>query len=392
MVLDEREVRACLILHVVFGLTLPPSLGPLDPGIKIPDFAGNLPATALRKPTVHPHLHRILTLAMAKGMDCLCQMLILQAGFPRSLDDPIFVPSAGARKMFPSYLLLAIGLRRCSLVKMMIDPSGRRGSPSGSVLDQHSWLGLTPLLVAAATGGKAATIMVRALIEAGADPALGISLQNVTSLQRYARLPRPRLLAPALDARGPIRWVLPLDMACATESCDAVISILGAMTRPQDRQPLLGCHLALLVQQDLDITIRLIKAGAPVDAARDYEGSTALHWAARRGKTEILAVLLHAGAPIDAINQRGWTALHEAAWHGHADAVKYLISQGADCSLPDHETGLTALQMALKSGIPSEDLCDYFGTKVSSWNLLTVPSRPWRSRGKEQRVQAAGRH
>lgn len=379
MVIDEREVRACLILHVAFGLSLPPSLGPLDPSVKIPDFAGSLPVATLKKPVAYPYLRRILTLAMAKGMDSLCQMIIIQAAFPRSFDDPIFGTTGSRKMLLPSYLLLAIGLRRCSLVKLMVDdPSGRRGNASslslsssssaaaagGALLNQHSWLGLTPLLVAAATGGKATTIMVRTLVEAGADPTVGIPLTSMVKMQRYAHRSRPHL-AIVLDPRGPIKRVLPLDMACATESCDAVISILGAMTaRAQDHRqaPLAECHLALLVQQDLDITIRLIKAEAPVSTARDHEGSTPLHWAARRGKTEMLAVLLHAGAPIDAVNRHGWTALHEAAWHGHADAIKYLISQGADCSLPDHRTGLTALQMALKSGIPSEDLCDYFGT------------------------------
>lgn len=369
MVIDEREVRACLILHVAFGLSLPLSLGPLDPSVRIPDFAGSLSAAVLKKPAAHPYLHRILTLAMAKGMDSLGQMIIVQAAFPRSPDDPIFgaVRTRARAVLLPSYLLLAIGLRRCSLVKLMVgDLSGRRSNSSsgGVLLNQRSWLGLTPLLLAAATGGKAATIMVRTLVEAGADPTLGLGLVHMIRMQGYVHHLSRQPPTLVLDTRGPIQHILPLDMACATESCDAVISILGAMAaRAQDhRQPLADCQLALLIQQDLDITIRLIKAGAPVSTARDHEGSTPLHWAARRGKTEMLAVLLHAGAPIDAVNMHGWTALHEAAWHGHADAIKYLISQGADCSLPDHRTGLTALQMALKSGIPSEDLCDYFGT------------------------------
>lgn len=64
-------------------------------------------------------------------------------------------------------------------------------------------------------------------------------------------------------------------------------------------------RLCLLVQSDVDITIRLLKGGADV-GQEDSAGNTALHFAARAGKTDVVAVLFHAGADIDATNSRGW--------------------------------------------------------------------------------------
>lgn len=72
-----------------------------------------------------------------------------------------------------------------------------------------------------------------------------------------------------------------------------------------------------------DVTALLLKAGAIVDAPRS-DGATPLHIAARKGNAEVAAVLLRAGASVDAMTTRGHTPLVAAVQFGHTDVVALL--------------------------------------------------------------------
>ena len=56
----------------------------------------------------------------------------------------------------------------------------------------------------------------------------------------------------------------------------------------------------------------------------------AIHHAARNGDTEIVRLLIEAGADVNAANPRGHTVLYCAGGHGHLDSVKLLLDNGAD--------------------------------------------------------------
>ena len=80
-----------------------------------------------------------------------------------------------------------------------------------------------------------------------------------------------------------------------------------------------------------------------------YDG-TALIAAAHLGHVEIVQTLIKAGAPLDHVNNLGWTALMEAVVLGdggkrHQVIVRDLIKAGADISIADRE-GTTPLQHA----------------------------------------------
>jgi uncharacterized protein len=69
--------------------------------------------------------------------------------------------------------------------------------------------------------------------------------------------------------------------------------------------------------------------------ARDEEGRSALMWAARLGRIELVAPLLAAGATVDARDARDYTALFHAchdpdADRGHPEVVALLLQAGAD--------------------------------------------------------------
>ncbi|KAH0489354.1 hypothetical protein TgHK011_009786 [Trichoderma gracile] len=100
----------------------------------------------------------------------------------------------------------------------------------------------------------------------------------------------------------------------------------------------------------------LLDAGADVNAkpTEHYQKGSALQAAAAEGHSGIVEMLLAAGVDVDAvwptINQ-GRTALHNAAENGHPDIVGKLLYAGADVNAqPTTYYGQTALRAAARHG------------------------------------------
>ncbi|MGV3757516.1 MAG: ankyrin repeat domain-containing protein [Verrucomicrobiota bacterium] len=83
--------------------------------------------------------------------------------------------------------------------------------------------------------------------------------------------------------------------------------------------------------------------------SRGLFGGTPLHVAAIRGDTRMIALLLDAGAEIDARGEYGHTPIHEAVGQEHVEAVRLLLSRGADCSIAN-DWGQTPKQSAKIGG------------------------------------------
>ena len=98
-----------------------------------------------------------------------------------------------------------------------------------------------------------------------------------------------------------------------------------------------------------DIT-SLARTGADVNA-RDRRGQTALHQAAERGNTALIAALVAAGAELHAREQDHATPLDLAICADNPAAVALLLELGADPNADDpdagvYDTGQTVLHMA----------------------------------------------
>lgn len=94
-----------------------------------------------------------------------------------------------------------------------------------------------------------------------------------------------------------------------------------------------------------DLVVALLDAGAPIDA-RDDRGYTALTLAAYNGKAELVGLLITRGADACAMDPRGNTALMGAAFKGD-DAMARLLLDKAPCPVDQtNAQGQTALMMA----------------------------------------------
>ena len=84
-----------------------------------------------------------------------------------------------------------------------------------------------------------------------------------------------------------------------------------------------------------------------------YDG-TALIAAAHLGHAEVVRTLLRAGAPLDHVNNLGWTALIESIVLGdggprHTETLRALVDAGANVNLADR-AGRTPLALARERG------------------------------------------
>jgi ankyrin repeat protein len=107
----------------------------------------------------------------------------------------------------------------------------------------------------------------------------------------------------------------------------------------------------LVARGDVAALEKSLASGSDANA-RDADGTTALHWAARADEIEAVRVLLAAGADATAQDRYGVTPLQLAAVNGNAAMLDLLIAAGADAVAagPDGETPLMA---AARTGVPA---------------------------------------
>jgi hypothetical protein len=147
----------------------------------------------------------------------------------------------------------------------------------------------------------------------------------------------------------------PLIVAAFRKQYEAMRALirLGANPNAKDAQHYDIVTLAA-VQNDLDMLKLALEGGASAkNITSPYDG-TALIAAAHLGHVEVVRTLIAAGAPLDLVNNLGWTALIEAVVLGngdkaHIDTVEALVKAGANVDIKDRQ-GTSALEHARQRG------------------------------------------
>lgn len=167
-----------------------------------------------------------------------------------------------------------------------------------------------------------------ALVEAGADPnttpPAGDRDQRPV-LMLAALLPDIRLLR-ALIGKG----------ANVNHSSGGLTALLAATRDAWHGRP--------------DAVMTLLANGAS-PLATDLEGNTALHGAVLSGEPMVAAMLLDAGAPVNALNKHRVSPLSAACRAANWPLVKFLLEHGAKPTPPDGEPALVAA-----AGIADDDV------------------------------------
>jgi hypothetical protein len=108
------------------------------------------------------------------------------------------------------------------------------------------------------------------------------------------------------------------------------------------------------VANDVELLSLALRLGNRADLVTSPYDGTALIAAAHLGHHEVVRRLIAGGAPLDHINNLGWTALMEAVVLGdggpdHVATVRALVDAGADISIADRN-GITPLEHARARG------------------------------------------
>jgi uncharacterized protein len=147
----------------------------------------------------------------------------------------------------------------------------------------------------------------------------------------------------------------PLHVAAFARKHEAMRALAAGKADPKalDNQQY-DCITIAAVADDLATMKVAIAIGGNAKAITSPYKGTALIAAAHLGHEEVVRELIAAGAPLDHVNNLGWTALIEAVILGnggrrHVDTTRYLVKAGARRDLADRE-GRTPLDHARSRG------------------------------------------
>ena len=230
-------------------------------------------------------------------------------------------------------------------------------------------LGTTALHLASEEGHEA---VVEYLLNNEADgfakDGSGVPPIHLAAIQvRPPRLPNPR------TSQAPPRWGVQL--------CGA-----GAPP-PPTALPQAGADRPLPSQGHASVVRALGKWNPRFISSLNKAKETPLHWAAAKGKTPMVKLLLEMGAwrLCDSQSDEGWTPLHHAAANGHFQTVEVLVQRGTKMNTQNNK-GNTPLHIASSNG--QAGIVDFLVKKGARSDIKNNEGRTAAGSGKSAAVNS----
>ena len=363
-----------------------PYFGEKPPGLTPEVFAPGL-VTSLRAKAVFGQGDTIHGAARAGDLPAVRALVEQDAKLALARDDsgrtPLHAAAGSGRAEVATYLIArgadvnaadnnawtplhaAAAADQNELVRILIDGK--------AALESRTSEGETPLAVAASRGAARAAAQ---LLQAGAateaanaygrTPLLLVARESGMADIAHLLLDR-KANANAKDKSGDT----PLTLAAWRGFRDVVDLLLqrGATV------PATGAASQGLLQsaagKGLD-ALFMRMAGMGVDLApRSERGGTLLHDAAGGGSVAIVAELLARKFAVNDVDRDGWTPLHNAAYMARLDAVKALVSGGADIDARN-VLGQSAWNLARENGLA--DVADWLAGRSASQAAPQFPA------------------
>lgn len=86
----------------------------------------------------------------------------------------------------------------------------------------------------------------------------------------------------------------------------------------------------VIAKGDYAAAVKMIEAGANIDAKDPNTGASPLHYAVWQGNMALVALLIDRGADVNSVTKNGATPLHTAVLRQQTEIAEFLIAKGAN--------------------------------------------------------------
>ncbi|XP_059366352.1 serine/threonine-protein phosphatase 6 regulatory ankyrin repeat subunit B-like [Carassius carassius] len=211
-------------------------------------------------------------------------------------------------------------------------------------------LGLTPLHLSAQSGSAQ---LVRLLVETHQASVDALSLRKQTPLHLAAFSGQLDVCSSLLNLKADITATdihnqTPLHLAVENDHSEVVKLFLRHRPKLAQLANMEGAtctHIAAAKGSVAVIKELLLFTQGPATLNNKAKGLCPLHLAAAGGHTEVVKVLLDAGASVTEEDADGMTAIHLAAKNGHTHILE-VLKDSVSLKIQSSKTGLTALHVA----------------------------------------------